>query len=284
MSIAPACRLFGLIAQDVPRAVIFRRGPSDHVQLLSWNLLTDELQEGQWFKGRIYERRCDLSPNGDYLVYFAANWSKTYGTWTAISRPPYFRALALWPKGDAWGGGGLFSDNFRLGLNHADVDALASGFSIPKKLKVEPLGEWSGGGEDNPIYAERLSRDGWSQTQEGVAKEHSLEAPIWITYEPPEIWTKQVSQDSSLLAMYQLGVKQLNGPWNVLRFSVKRNGEEVDLGECDWADFDHHGDLLFSKGGELFRWSASDPAPRLIADLTTNRFQGIAPSDAALQW
>ncbi|MBV9495383.1 MAG: hypothetical protein JOZ54_14135 [Acidobacteria bacterium] len=49
-------RLFGLIARDGPRAVIFRRGPSKRVHLVSWNTDTDAIEPGQTFHGRVYER------------------------------------------------------------------------------------------------------------------------------------------------------------------------------------------------------------------------------------
>lgn len=71
---------------------------------------------GQWFKGRIYERRCDLSPSGEKLIYFAAKYRSPLYTWTAVSRPPFLTALLLWPKGDAWGGGGLFNNERTIGL------------------------------------------------------------------------------------------------------------------------------------------------------------------------
>src|SRR5688572_31305259 len=47
-----------------------------------------------------------LSPDGEHLIYFAANYAEHHPlqTWTAVSRPPYFTALALRQKGNAWGG------------------------------------------------------------------------------------------------------------------------------------------------------------------------------------
>src|SRR4051812_15030832 len=60
-------RLFFLLARKSPTAVIFRRGPSDWVQLIRWNTQTDDFEPGQWFHGRVYEHRCDLSPNGELL-------------------------------------------------------------------------------------------------------------------------------------------------------------------------------------------------------------------------
>src|SRR6185295_18250857 len=70
-------RLFVIMARESKTAVIFRRGPSRWVQLIRWYTETDTFEPGQWFHGRIYEERCDLSPNGEHLIYFATkhqNW------------------------------------------------------------------------------------------------------------------------------------------------------------------------------------------------------------------
>lgn len=80
--------LYALVARARRRAVVFRWGPGKLVRLPLWELGSDTLLGGQWLKGRIYERRCDLSPDGDLLAYFAATHRAPYGTWTAVSRPP----------------------------------------------------------------------------------------------------------------------------------------------------------------------------------------------------
>lgn len=74
----PSARLFVIAARNAPIALIFRRGPSKQVLLIGWNLEDDTFEIGQWLKGRIYERRCDLSPEGEMLLYFAANWRKPH--------------------------------------------------------------------------------------------------------------------------------------------------------------------------------------------------------------
>jgi hypothetical protein len=132
--------MYAILAREAPRAVIFRRGPNRRVLLLSWDLETDAIVPGQWFKGRIYERRCDLSPDGRLLIYFAAKFWRQPEAWTAISKPPYFTALALWMKETAWGGGGLFDSATSIGLNHHhDEFQLADGFALPPSFDVHPL-------------------------------------------------------------------------------------------------------------------------------------------------
>src|SRR4051794_10940713 len=94
-------RIHVLLARNAPLGVVIRRGPSNQVCSLLWDRRSDQFQVGQWLKGRIYERRSDLSPDGKHLIYFAMNgrWtSEAKGAWTAISKAPYLKALALFPK------------------------------------------------------------------------------------------------------------------------------------------------------------------------------------------
>lgn len=115
----PPCRLFVIPARNAPVAVVFRRGPSRYCQVIRWDMDHDEFTDGAWFKGRIYEERCDLSPDGQLLVYFCHGGRSRQGytdSWTAVSRLPWLFALALWPWGTTYGGGGRFVENRRLVL------------------------------------------------------------------------------------------------------------------------------------------------------------------------
>ncbi len=116
-------RLFVIMARDARLAVVIRRGPAAWAQLTLWNTETDELSHGAWFRGRIYERKCDLSPDGQLFVYAAFQGrrlgSSSTQSWTAVSRPPWLHALVLWPMGTTYGGGGRFVDNRRLVLRGA---------------------------------------------------------------------------------------------------------------------------------------------------------------------
>lgn len=285
-------RVYALIAAKARKAVVFRRGPSKCVLVLSWDLKTDTLQGGQWFKGRIYERRCDLSPDGDLLVYFAAKHHGPLGTWTAISRPPFLTALALWPKGDAWGGGGLFEDSRELHLNHRPGDefALADGFVLPKGFRVRPFGERPGWGEDAPIHTARLARDGWTRVSPGEISPFSMKGLFNWTIDPPMVMEKPVGPGGTArLRIGLYGIGRRDGPWYAQTAQVVRpaTGPILDLGEIDWADADHNGDVLFARDGCLYRIAQPlSPAatPRLVTDLNPLGFEMRAAPGFAAGW
>jgi hypothetical protein len=300
-------RISALIARARPIAVVFRRGPSNQVRLIRWTLTNDRFQPGQWLKARIYPLRCDLSPDGELLCYFAGNFRAPYATWTAISRPPYFTALALWRKGDAWGGGGLFDSRIRLRLNHRPVPyhkgrdemAVAEGFRLPKRFAVEPLGEHAGWGEDDPIHAMRLQRDGWLFVQEAQGiKWEGVDAPVGATAATPEIVAKPMNTRSGLLYSLRVarhGRFERDGRSYVETAEIVGPGPEQstlrDLGRIDWADLDHNGDVLWAWAGKLWRLPRpkrvadfATAAPRLLADFNDMRFEAIAPPAWAKRW
>lgn len=160
-------RVHPILARKSNTAVIIRRGPSKSVCTMHWDRRRDTFKLGQWLRGRIYERRCDLSPDGRHFIYFAMNgkWSgQVNGSWTAISRAPYLKALALWPWGDCWNGGGLFLTDSRFWRNagyHQDTPDTVG--RLRKKLVEEPGYPFDDGygGECPGVYYIRLQRDGW---------------------------------------------------------------------------------------------------------------------------
>jgi hypothetical protein len=71
---------------------------------------------------------------------------------------------------------------------------------------------------------------------------------------------------------------------------ITPDGQTVDLGRTDWADWDRNGDLLYAKDGNLFRLSPDtrgrfDPdASCEIADFNGDRFQTMPPTEEAKSW
>jgi hypothetical protein len=268
-------RLYAILAREAPYAVVFRRGPSKSVLVLRWNTETDTFEEGQWLKGRIYERRCDLSPDGTLLIYFAANYKKPLLSWTAVSRMPYLTALALWPKGDGWGGGGHFEARDRIALNHRDDElALAEGFRVPKWMTVTQFGAHPGWGEDNPIWAARLERDGWTLISEGKIARRDFGGKVWIEFDPPMIWEKRELQ------MIVRGIKERGGAWYIIDHVA---GDRV-IEKSDWADWLPNGDLAYAKNGALYRMSHPHGEPRQIIDLNDRTFEARESPPEARVW
>ena len=300
--VAPACRLYAILARNGLSAVVFRRGPSKQVCLIRWWLASDRLEIGQWFKGRIHERRSDLSPDGELLVYLAAKHTGL-GTWNAVSRPPYLTALAVWPNLGTWGGGGLFETDFTLGLNvRHEQPELHGDARLPKSFKVRRIAEWGGAGEDNPIEHVRMERDGWRITSPGKHTGYRRDAPAHWIFEEPETYErrqprqhgKQASRPDVLLRRDKLAIGVTDGPWQLHDFSL--HGDEGELRRfksCDWADWQSNGDLLIATDGCLFRMAASfvatsakDPltGAKLVADLRSLLFTPVAAPEWAKEW
>ncbi|WP_051311727.1 hypothetical protein [Zooshikella ganghwensis] len=278
-------RLYAIWARKAPVGVIFRRGPSKRVQLVKWNLTNNQLYSGQWFKGRVYERRCDLSSNGDYLIYFAANHKPPYGTWTAISHPPFFTALALWPKGDVWGGGGLFdADDKGITLNHRPTEMeLGENFKLPANFRVRPHGERSGWGEDDPIMSHRLIRDGWIKLQKGKWLENSTQSRVWIEYIEPEVWEKKSVSSKVSIQILLHGINEQLGPWYVQELKYIVEGKENTIGRCDWADINEAGTIYYSNKGILYK-KTLNRSSEIVADLSSNTFEEVPPSSGTKKW
>ena len=163
MSRFPA-RLHVVMASRAPAAVVFRRGPAESVCTIGWDRSRDEFHMGQWLRGRIYERRADLSPDGKHLIYFARGggarrYAETKGSWTAISRAPWLKAVTLWGKGDCWQGGGLFTSDKKYFLNGCHFPVRESSeVNVDQKYRLRG----GFGAECLSVYFPRLLRDGWT--------------------------------------------------------------------------------------------------------------------------
>ncbi len=256
MAARPPCRLTVILARQAPVGVIFRRGPSAWTQISRWNTSDDSIQPGQWFRGKIDPDKSDVSPAGDRMIYFARSAKQRsvaagYGwTWTAISRPPYLTALALWPLGDTWFGGGLFLDQDTVQLNHPSCNALPHPDHPPRRLKVriEPMIFW-----ERSVRSERMIRDGWILRRKiKVGGLGGLYPEEWEKPTPKAGRTLRLLDDSPLLRkepfqyVVEYGAKRLELPF-----------------QAEWADWDQQGRLVFANQGRL--WWVEFPRRGLAA-------------------
>lgn len=285
MKRTPPPRLSLLAASRAPVALILRRGPSKWVEAIRWDLRKDEFERGEWFYGRIYEERSDLSPNGELFVYLAAQYSRESGkeVWTGVSRPPWFIPLALWPKDHTYYGGGLFVDDDRLLLNHPPDDAVArSGREPDGHLRVEP----------NPkahaeyVYWHRLARDGWEVRQDLVI-EHLYNEGRYLTHTPEERVKRRPVDGMPLIILTQ----RVQGADYAFRreFRVEGATNEIELppGPLDWLDWDSERRLIALSGGRV--WAATVDENRVsrfaeLLDLREDQPEGRTPPPWVAEW
>lgn len=289
----PPCRVYVILAREAPIGVIFRRGPSNRVQMLHWNTETDTFTPGQWFHGRLYEKRSDLSPSGELLIYAArkekgyAHRDKDYTpSWTAISKPPYLTALALWPCFSSIGGGLFFSDT-KVWLNH-------DGHPEPHLNRL-PQGVYTynsaGDVSEEVLLNRRLERDGWKHTQEWQGELMNLHTETgkitagshYVTSAPSIHEKPHPDQDVTLVMK-----TNVSGFKHQYRYSVRQNNGTVHhLNNAEWADWDTRGRLVLAQNGGIFAQDADtagqEPAVELIS-LNENTPEPLVAPDWAKVW
>jgi hypothetical protein len=223
-----------------------------------WNPDRDTYTVGQWLGGRIYERRSDLSPDGRHLIYFAMNgkWSgEARGSWTAISLAPYLKAKVLYPKGDCWQGGGLFTSNQTYWLNGCH--------QVPRldesKLKIDHgyRPETGFGAECPGVYFNRLQRDGWTLADRIF--ESRLEGVTIFEKPLPNRWT--------LRKYAHQGIDHPQGTgcyWDEHELESPTGDRRISCPKWEWADLDRD-TLVYAQAGVLSRTALT---PAGIGDTT----------------
>lgn len=215
--------------------------------------------EGQWLQGKVYERRCDLSEKGKYILYFAAKFKRSIKTFTAISKFPFVKALDFYEKGDTYNGGGLFlsKNEYFLNETYAQKEIYKnSSFKVRRgKLNKVLLDD-----ETDGVYYPRLIRDNWID----LGKLNGIRT-----------FKKQNKN-------YEI-VKEcfVNGDLSVEKGifydinTFKSNGKAIMKIESDWMDFKND-KLYWDDRGKLFCANPNNIEDRKeIADLNDCQYKTI---------
>lgn len=266
-------RLHVILARESRAAVVFRRGPSRHMSTFLWDRGTDIITPGQWLNGRIYERRADLSPDGRLMIYFATNhrWqSETGGSWTAVSRTPWLKAVSLYGKNNCWEGGGLFLSNGSYWLNDRCVipERISESVEITRVTDYSPAQKF--GSEDTGVYYPRLLRDGWVLVDRRKDAEWNAET----------VFDKRIDAQWTLR---KIAHEQVNAPpgkgcyWD--EHELRRNDSTTRvLPSWEWADVDD-GQLVWAERGCVYRAPAGHDgvhdAVRLVHDFNAYTFVAV---------
>jgi hypothetical protein len=97
--------VFGIAATSADVVAVLRRGPSDWFHLGRWQPAARRFDAGSWLRAAVYPRRCELSPDGQLLLYRAFQGSARWSigpNFRAVSQLPTFTAQAAW-EASHWG-------------------------------------------------------------------------------------------------------------------------------------------------------------------------------------
>ena len=237
------------MACDARVGVVIRRGPSKSVATLLWDRRTDEFKMGQWLKGRIYERRSDLSPDGKHFIYFAMNgkWdSETEGSWTAISRAPFLKAIALYAKGDCWNGGGLWISNGKYWLNEGHLrgehKVLQDTTKVIRDPDYDPDEDY--GGECLGVYYHRLLRDGWKLVERRNMGKRKHE----------DLFEKKIDKSWALRKIAHSEIDSPEGKgcyWDEHQLIGSDDEQVMSFPHWEWAELDRSR-LVWAEKGKLY--------------------------------
>jgi hypothetical protein len=250
----PPPRLHVIPATGCDTALVLRRGSSGQVASLLWDRAQGSFEMGQWLKGRIYEHRSDLSPDGRHMVYFAGNGRRW---WTALSRAPYLRAIACYPQDSTWHGGGAFTRDGRLWFNGARPEE-----QLPDGLKAAAAASFPHGTDGfhmGDLFPAMMTQRGWEHVS-GTAHDSVLR--------------KALSGDWALELSFRLWGRNRSLISNA--YSLVRDAGQTRIAQPDWEWAEPFGDVIqFAARGALFQARLSPRGQpedvcliRIFADMT----------------
>jgi len=279
---AAPCRLAVFLARRAPIGVVLRRGPSAWAHLVGWDRASDCFSPGQWFHGRVHGRRCDLSPDGRLFIYFACKHGPRRDAegigecWTAISRPPYFTALALWTNLGAWYGGGVFKTDRDLLLDAScGLDPHPGHRPPPRRLRIAALP-----GETAP-WEQRMLRDGWRLIERGFdPRTHQRVGKR-------EIWEKR-QQDGAVKLCCEIDeadFRRFGGPY-ANRYWLETEADLIPIPGAAWAEWDGWSRIVFVRHGSLFAavFEGGGLREGLLLDFNPLRPANVGAPDWAQRW
>jgi hypothetical protein len=258
-------KLFGITATEAPIVAVIGRGPSDWASIGRWDVDAMTYEAGARLHARIYEQRCDLSPDGQYLCYFTLNmgsgWEAGHA-YVAVSRLPWLFALAAWNEGDTWSNGMCFVDPLLSDVPAPTVGAIdALPFGIARRAGQSFAVECRRGWTESKSTPPRDADDMWDERRGAVIE--------------------MIKPNPRTGALLRVGGGRIaefrDGVWNDEtrpRYSLEfTNGQREALDDVQWADWSADGRLLVATvGGELqiregesVLWSfdtANDPSRR----------------------
>lgn len=229
-------RIYGICAVEADVvALIARSGPLTHI--FKWDLSLGTLEAGARFRGTAYPRRCDISPDGQFLFGYFMRHGDPH---TVISRLPWVYGLMYEEEVGTWGRGKWFMvehDEATPWTNGPAVMVIKPSDRITLRLSARPNG---------PFFNEE--RRGWRE---------AADCPPLLA---DDVWDNNRSKvilERSSPRQIATSLRLERGKWNCDRPGIEGyrpiyfwratpGAEWRPLMDAAWADFSRSGRLVYT--------------------------------------
>ncbi|OAN76561.1 hypothetical protein A8B78_03535 [Jannaschia sp. EhC01] len=223
-----------------------------------WDRERGTVELGQWLKARIYEHRSDLSPDGRHMIIYARRGGKS---WTAVSRAPWLKALAYYPKNDTWFGGGAFTDEGDVFFNGMSVsEQFIDGLAV---AAPDALPSATDGFHMGALFPSMMAARGW-RIDGGTGKDTRF--------------SKLLPCGCTLHLRLERGYRSAGTILDHV-FTLERadqtTDQTIDCGEWEWAEPWDNG-IQFARAGALWFVPVTKAGlgePRIVHDFTDMVFE-----------
>lgn len=244
-------RIHLLIAKQAPAVVILQRKRAKLFHVVTIDANTRRITEGSWFRGKLYPLRCDVSFDGDYMVYLAMGARGT--TWNGVCRLPWLTTLTEADNMGAWFGGGYFASGKLLQTNGWGSPEFDPPKHTGAPFELEPYRSRYGG-EDLGVVYERLQRDGFTRLGDNWGAKRKLEGRQYrVAWEGDDGWGRQCSPRQPVLKVRYVGYLE-----HGYTFAFWLDEHPGLLDGASWANWDCNGDLWVARPGTVEQYTLSD--------------------------
>jgi hypothetical protein len=248
-----APRIYCIPAAAAPVVAVFLRGPTNWSHVGRWDLAAGRYEPGAWLRGRIFPRRCDLSPDGRVLCYFAhkptATWEQGE-SYVALSKLPWLTALRAFGTCGTWTRGYYFTKDG--GSDNSEHVKLPIPYSLRSIPVVQFANERRSGWEESTDSPPRDPKDVWDQHRNARMQKRQ------------PLGKRMLYVESVGWAGGEFGVDQAVDGLRV-RYSLESDGNPEQLDELQWADWDRNGQLLLAtRNGKLQIWNLDSEGPKIL--------------------
>jgi hypothetical protein len=242
-------RLHLLAAKDAPTIVILQRKRAKLFHVVTLDTETHRVTEGSWFRGVLYGIDCDVSLDGQYMVYRARGTRLRGATWSGVCRLPWLKTLVHVESPIT--GGGYFAGSRQLKTHGWDCRDVVASADVP--FKIARSGAYHLGHELGVIYP-RFERDGYTRPGENWGSEQKLPGKTYqVACVGDDGWGRRPGRGYPLLQVRYLGYLDHGHKFG---FTLDEHPQVV--AGASWATWDARRTLWVARPGVVEQYTLAD--------------------------